>query len=131
MLIALAGGNRESREAISARLVDSGKAGLRAFSSPEPKASHPYRRLRILREALQGGDLRSRCRGVLVTHCLTEHEAKLVRELGGVVWHIYERLPAVVVIRNGDAIVTIAEDGFAHVRSPLEALSDLLLARAA
>lgn len=130
MLIALSGGSPVEREAIAARLVDSGKAGLQAFSSPEPKSSYPAQRLRILREALRGGALRSRAKGVVVSHCLTEEEACLVRELGGAVWHLYSRPSALVVIRNGDRIVVDDEDGFGHVRAPLEALSELLLARA-
>lgn len=130
MLIALSGGSPVEREAISQCLVESGKARLSEFALREPKASHPYRRLNVLRAALQDGPPRRRLAGVVVTHCLTENEATLVRELGGVVWHLYSRVSSLVVIRNGDAIVTSDEHGIGHVRAPLEALSELMLAQA-
>lgn len=127
LLIALVGGSRNEREAFSQSLIGSGKARLVEFAQPHPDAAYPYRRLNILHAALDDKAIRRRGAGVVVTHCLTEQEAALVRELGGVVWHLYKRPSSLVVIRSGDAIVTNDEHGWAHVRSPLEALSELML----
>lgn len=130
MLIALSGGSPSEREAIATRLMRSGKARLVEFSRPAPKGCYGAQRLSVLRAGLGKQAARARPVGVVVTHCLCEQEAALVRELGGVVWHLYRRPSATVVIRNGDPIVTDCDDGWAHVRSPLEALSELMLAKA-
>lgn len=120
LLVALSGGKPAEREAIARRLVDSGRVPLSAFSQPAPKAAYPAQRAKILRTALRGRDP---ALGVVVAHCLTEREAEAVRELGGVIWHLYSRPSALVVIRNGDQIVTDDEGGIGHVRAPLEALA--------
>lgn len=130
MIIALSGGSPQEREAIATRLLDAGK-GLRAeFNRRAPKATYGAQRLTQLRAGLGLNAPRKRTVGIVVTHCLSEQEACLVRELGGAVWHLYSRPSSFVVMRNGDAVVVDGEDGFAHVRSPLEALSELILARA-
>lgn len=130
MLIALSGGSPREREAIAQRLVGSRHARLVEFSRPAPKGCYGVARASVLESGLGRLSARARPVGVVVTHCLSEQEAALVRTLGGAVWHLYSRPSAMVVIRNGDAIVTGGEDGFQHVRSPLEALSELLLAKA-
>lgn len=128
MLIALSGGSPAQRERIAARLIESGKARLQAYVQHEPKASHPYRRAHVLRAALEQGGHRGRQHGLVVVHCLTEQEAVLVREQGGVLWHLYSRPSARVVIRAGDCMVVDDDEGEDHIRAPLEALSELLLA---
>ena len=130
MLIALSGGSPAEREAVSESLVNSGKVGLVPYVLREPNVAYPYRRLKVLSAALQGGVLRSRSKGVVVVHCLTEEEAGLVRDLGGSIWHLRSRPSGLVAIRLGDIVVTSDEHGAGHVRAPLEALSELMLAQA-
>lgn len=130
LLIALSGGSQKEREAIAARLVESGKVGLQVYSQPDPNSRYPARRHSILSTALQGSPLRSQAKGVVVAHCLTEREAGLVRELGGAVWHLYSRPSAEVVIRNGDLIVINDEESVGHLLCPLDALSEQMMAKA-
>lgn len=130
MLIALSGGSPREREAIALRLVDSGKAGLQVYSQPLPNSRSSYRRVALLRKAMQGAAVRSQVKGTVIAHCLTEPEARLVRDLGGVVWHLYSRPSAEVVIRNGDPVVIDGDHGAGHLLAPLEALSELMLAQA-
>lgn len=73
----------------------------------------------------------SPAQGLLIVHCTTEEEAQIVRAKGGVLWHLYSRPSSQVVIRNGDTMIADGEKGFKHVRSPLEALSEAMLARLA
>lgn len=132
LLIALSGGNAAERTAIADRLVGSGKGQLVAFAQTTPKSEFGPTRARILREALEGlEDGPAQLSGVVVAHCLAEEEAELVRNRGGVVWHVYGTPSGLVVIRHGDPIVTDGLAGFRHVREPLEALSELMLARLA
>lgn len=130
LLIALSGGTAAERVAIADRLVESGKGQLVAFAQATPKSDCGPNRARILRDALVGmDDAPPALGGVVVVHCLAEEEAELVRNRGGVVWHVYGTPSGLVVIRHGDPIVTDGQAGFRHVREPLEALSELLLSR--
>lgn len=132
LLIALSGGNAAERTAIADRLVGSGKGQLVAFAQTTPKSEFGATRARILREALEGLDAGpAELSGVIVAHCLAEEEAEEVRRRGGVVWHVYGTPSGLVVIRHGDPIVTDGQAGFRHVLEPLEALSELMLARLA
>lgn len=126
-LIALVGGKQVEREDIARRLVASGMAPLSAFALREPCARYPHQRAGLLRAAVAG---LGGAEGLVITHCLTEREAKTVRELGGTVWHLYSRPSAMVVIRNGDQIVTSDPRGLGHIRAPLEALAQQLERRA-
>lgn len=130
MLIALSGGSPREREAIALRLVQSGKAGLQVYSQPLPNPRSAHRRLALLCQAMEGAALHSQVKGTVVAHCLTESEAGLVRELGGVIWHLYSRPSAEVVIRNGDPVVIDGDHGTGHLLAPLEALSELMLFKA-
>lgn len=130
LLIALSGGSPQEREAIAHRLLASGKGLSVEFNRRTPKACYGAQRLSQLRSGLGMSAPRKRAVGTVVTHCLSEQEARLVREQGGVVWHLYNKPSSFVVMRNGDPVVADGEDGFAHVRSPLEALSELILAQA-
>lgn len=133
ILIALAGGTATERTEIADRLVTSGKGRLVALSQPTPGTDFNLRRAENLRYWLDAPDAQdappSSVEGVVVTHCLTEQEAAEVRKRGGVVWCCYSKPSSYVLIRNGDLM--IAEGGAAplHVLEPLEALSELLLAR--
>lgn len=130
LLIALSGGTVAERVAIADRLVESGKGQLVAFAQATPKSEYGATRARILADALEGmEDAPNALGGVVVVHCLAEEEAELVRSRGGAVWHVYGMPSGLVVIRHGDPIVTDGMAGFRHVREPLEALSELLLAR--
>lgn len=135
LLIALSGGTPAERLAIADRLVESGKGQLVAFAQDTPKAPYGESRARILREALVGlepqGDKPAVAGGVVVVHCLSEEEAEQVRKLGGVVWHVYGKPSGLVVNRMGDLMVTDGSASFRHVLEPMEALSEVLLARLA
>lgn len=131
-LIALAGGFATERASISELLVASGKGQMQAFIQMTPSTDFAQRRVQILREALDRPTDETAAysnAGLIITHCLTEEEAQEVRLRGGAIWHMYSRPSASVVIRRGDSIV--AEEGGEprHVLEPLEALSELMLAR--
>lgn len=139
-LIALSGGGIAERELITDRLVTCGKARLAGFAMnpPMPRIASvkklpalngPARGARLA-EAINGLESRPAVAGgLVVVHCLTPEEADLVRESGGEVWHVYGNKPsAFVPIRRPDRMVTTGESGFGHVLSPLEALSEYLIA---
>jgi hypothetical protein len=138
-LIALSGGDIADRELITDRLVMAGKARLAGFAMNPPvrrdasiKKQPPLdgaSRGARLAEAITGLESRPAVAGgLVVVHCLTPEEADLVRESGGEVWHVYGAKPsALVPIRRPDRMVTTGENGFAHVLSPLEALSEYLM----
>lgn len=139
-LIALSGGDIAEREFITDRLVMAGKARLAGFAMNPPmrreasgKKLPPLdgvARGARLAEAIDGLESRPvAAGGLVVVHCLTPNEADVVRESGGEVWHVYGGQPsALVPIRRADRMVTTADNGFGHVLSPLEALSEYLLA---
>lgn len=132
LLIALSGGTPAERVAVADRLVEAGKGHLVAFAQAEPKSERGPTRARNLREALDGlEDGEPPLGGVVVTHCLAELEAEEIRRRGGAVWHLYGQPSGYVVIRHGDPIVIDCEAGFRHIRSPLEALSELMLGKLA
>lgn len=139
-LIALSGGEIADRERVTDCLVGSGKARLAGFAMNPPlrrgasaKKLPPLdgrtRSARLV-QAIEGLESRPPVAGGLViVHCLTPEEADVVRESGGEVWHVYGVKPsALVPIRRADRMVTLGESGFGHVLSPLEALSEYLLA---
>lgn len=143
LFIALAGGSPAERESIAAQLIKAGRGDILPIANDGSDARYKGRRAkhllaslnaqedqrsRALRAALEQGS-RGWRRGLVIAHCLTEGEAALVRARGGVIWHLHSRPSVAVVIRNGDPIVTDGEDGFAHVRSALEALSELILVK--
>lgn len=131
LLIALSGGLPAERLTIADHLVASGKARLAAYAQTTPRADFGVSRARILGEALTSLEgRRSLAGGLVVVHCLSAEEAQLVREQGGVLWHVHGSVHSgSVPIRHGDVMVTDGEAGYAHVRAPLEALSELLLAQ--
>ena len=138
-LIALSGGKIADRERITDGLVESGKARLAGYAlNPPairvegcrklPPLDGPARASRLA-QAIAGLECKPAVAGGLViVHCLTPEEAAVVRESGGEVWHVYGPNPsALVPIRRADRMVTPEGTGFAHVLTPLEALSEYLL----
>lgn len=138
-LIALSGGKIADRERITDCLVESGKARLAGYAQNPPlrrgestkklpPLDGPARSTRLA-QAIAGLACRPPVAGGLViVHCLTPEEAAVVRESGGEVWHVYGPNPsALVPIRRADRMVTPEGTGFAHVLTPLEALSEYLL----
>ena len=132
LLIALSGGTPKERLEIADRLVQSGKARLAAFAQATPSADYARRRLAILRAFLDGPSDAKRgpapVDGLVIAHCLSELEADEIRQRGGFVWHLYSRPSGTVSIRRGDLMITDGYAGFAHVREPLEGLSEVSLA---
>ena len=132
LLIALSGGTDIERIAIADRLVDSGKESLAAFAVTTPGINRPLRRSMILRDALDTAldkKTKNPAGGLVIVHCLTEEEARVVRAQGGVIWHVYGTPSDQVVNRAGDFNVTAKGDSFRHVLAPLDALSELVLPR--
>lgn len=129
LLIALSGGSPEERVAIADRLVASGKGHLAAFAQMTPSVNCGPRRAALLRDVLGGtGAIHG---GLIIVHCVTQEEAQVVRQAKGAQWHVYGKPSSFVPILRGDTIVTNAENGFEHVRDPLEALSELMQREAA
>lgn len=129
LLIALSGGSPEERVAIADRLVASGKGCLAAFAQMTPSANCGESRARLLRDVLGGtGAIPG---GLIIVHCLTQEEAQVVRQAKGAQWHVYGKPSSFVPIMRGDTIVTDGENGFQHVRDPMEALSELMQREAA
>ena len=139
-LIALSGGKIADRERITDGLVGGGKARLVGYALNPPAVrvegarklpplDGPARSKRLV-QAIEGLECQPPVAGGLViVHCLTPEEAAVVRESGGEVWHVYGPNPsALVPIRRADRMVAPEGAGFAHVLTPLEALSEYLLA---
>ena len=138
-LIALSGGKIADRERITDCLVESGKARLAGYAlNPPLRRGESTKKLPPLDGAARSARLAQaiaglECRppvagGLVIVHCLTPEEAVVVRESGGEVWHVYGPNPsALVPIRRADRMVTPEGSGFAHVLTPLEALSEYLL----
>lgn len=132
LLIALSGGTEAERTAIADRLVDSGKESLAAFAVTAPGINRPLRRSMILRDALDTAldkHTKNPAGGLVIVHCLTEEEARVVRDHGGAIWHVYGAPSDQVVMRRGDFNVTAKAESFRHVLAPLDALSELVLPR--
>jgi hypothetical protein len=138
MLIALSGGTHAERIRVAEILVASSSGGLVVHAQDVPALPGRWaaplveriasRRARLLSEVLRG---RSRRLGLVLTQCLTESEAELVRAEGGSVWHLYGEPSRDVVIRRADPMVSTRADVPAHVVEPLEAYSQMILARLA
>jgi hypothetical protein len=139
-LIALSGGTTAERSEIAERLVVAGKGRLTLCAQAELKPGSGVKRDRqlagrqaaarahLLSESLKGlENPRMQGRGYIVAHCVTAEEAAVVRECQGAIWHVYSRPCSRVAIQRGDPIVTATDGSFAHVREPVEALSEYLL----
>lgn len=135
LLIALSGGRPAERVEIADRLISSGKGQFAAYAQTSPSADYALRRVEVLRTYIDGPaesfDKPSPVEGMVVVHCLSEEEATEIRSRGGVIWHLYSKPSDDVGIQRGDVIVTNGEQGFRHVRTALEALSELILTRLA
>lgn len=135
LLIALSGGRPAERVEIADRLISSGKGQFAAYAQATPSADYALRRVQVLRTYIEGPaegfDKPSPVEGMVVVHCLSDEEATEIRSRGGVIWHLYSKPSDDVCIKQGDVMVTKGEQGFRHVRTPLEALSELVLARLA
>lgn len=129
LVIGLAGGTLEQREAIAARLqADGGRqlavmsvTGYRIGDGRANTISRALDKARTGREVVPG---------LVFAHVLTEEEAVVIRKHRGHVWHVYGVPSRNVVIRHGDQLVTEREGGERHFLDPIEALSEVLLARA-
>lgn len=128
LLIALVGGSTEERLSIADVLVGCGKGRLAAFAQNTPIAWYGAARSNLLRTALEGLEgRRTLAGGLIVVHCLSPEEAQLIREQGGVIWHLHARPSQTIRVLNQDLFISENDYG-GHVRSPIEALSELLLA---
>ena len=126
LVIGLAGGSARSREAIAARLHDRSGVQMVVWGLSGDRLNDG--RARTLARALEGG--KSVAPVMVFTHVLTEEEAVVIREHGGMVWHIFGPVSSAVVIRLGDLRVTEVEGGDRHWLDPIEALSEALLSKA-
>lgn len=130
MIIGLAGGSREVRQAFADRLL-SIENGPRLWQWAV-EAPHSTRAASLV--AYLAGRRRLRKRsgkavGLLYTHVELEEEAHALREAGGVIWHLRGLPSRLVRNRHGDLQVAISEDGDGHALGPAEALSELILKR--
>lgn len=141
-LIALSGGDAEEREKVAGCLVSCGKVKLASYSMYPPLTRTGKATARRFRDV--DGEARARTlgmtlegleesmpldSGLVVTHCLTPEEAKLVRELGGEVWHLYATVvSADVPIQREDRMINPHGPTYQHALAPVEALSEYMLA---
>ncbi|MCI8212602.1 hypothetical protein AUC61_24015 [Pseudomonas sp. S25] len=131
-MIALSGGNPAARTAIADHLIESGKESLAAFSITSPGVNRALRRSMILRDALDTAfdkSTKNPAGGLVIVHCLTEEEARVVRANGGSIWHIYGAPSDQVVNRPGDFNITTQPESFRHVLTPIDALSEMVVPR--
>lgn len=130
MIIGLAGGSPEDRQAIANRLIsiENGPA-LWEWAVDAPHGT----RAASLEAYLQGRHRLRRQRGksvgLIYTHVLVEDEARALRAAGGVIWHVRGIPSRLVMNRHGDLQVTVSEDGDEHALGPAEALSEFILQR--
>lgn len=141
-LIGLSGGEPAERERVADALVASGKACLSVYAMcpPMARAGEPQTRrfrdisgeARAEQLAIALGGLNGKLRrnsGLILSHCLSAEEAKMVRDHGGEVWHLYGPAPsALVPIRREDRMINPYGPAYKHVLAPLEALSEYMLA---
>lgn len=132
LLIGLAGGTAEARNAIARCLVrlDLGLADLLPGASDHCKPHMEGVRVRALSAALAESP-RRRDPGLIYPHVLGEAEADALRAAGGFVWHLCRPLSRTVAIRKGELIVTDRFGGLGAQLDPEEALSEVLLKRRA
>lgn len=129
LLIGLAGGTLESRAAIAKRLHDDGGQQMVVWAMPGYRLGDG--RANTLARALEGTkSSRQLVPAMVFAHVLTEEEAVVIRKHDGFVWHVEGAPSQLVVIRQGDLLVTETEGGERHFLDPIEALSEALLARA-
>lgn len=129
LVIGLAGSSAESREAVAKRLHEDSGRQFVVWALLGVRAGHG--RANTLARALEGAKPgRAAVEGLVLTHVLTEEEAAVIRAHGGFVWHVCGVPSSHVVIRPGDLLVTETEGGVRHFLDPIEALSEVLLARA-
>lgn len=130
LVIGLAGSTLESREAVARRLHEDGGRQLVVWAMTGYRIGDG--RANTLARALEGAKAgRQPVEGLVFTHVLTEEEARVIRKHGGFVWHVCGMPSNNVVIRQGDLLVTETEGGERHFLDPIEALSEVLLARGA
>lgn len=131
MIIGLAGGSPEDRQAVadSLQAIKNGPS-LWAWSVESPLDTRTESLMAFLRGRRRQRRVRShRPQGLLYTHVLLETEAQALRDAGGVIWHVRGAPSRMVANRHGDLQVTPEEDGSGHYLGPAEALSELLLSR--
>ena len=131
LIISLSGGTESSRTLIAEQLTNSKKESLKSLYLRDPLAS-PHRRANNLRRALSDAQTQTAkppAGGLVIVHCLTEKEARLVRWHGGFLFHVYEQPSSQVINRFGDLNVTCKEKSFRHVLSPIDALSEVACSR--
>lgn len=139
-LIALSGGSIAERTKVAERLLVAARGRLNLCAQVNLTLSgkrrlvqleghHAVARAHSLSESLRGlKGTEMQGRGFIVAHCMTAEEAQVVREMNGVIWHIYSRPSGYVAIRKGDAIINGDGGSFRHISCPIEALSSYLLA---
>lgn len=132
LLIGLAGGTAEARNAIARALGRPG-LGLVDLLPGAPEHCRPrleYARARALSAALAESP-RRRDPGLIYAHVLGEAEAEALRAVGGFVWHLARPHSNTVTIRHGELLVTDRLGGQGQYLDPEEALSEVLLKRRA
>lgn len=132
LLIGLAGGTAEARNAIARALArpDLGLVDLLPGTSEHCRPHMHAVRARALAAALTESP-RRRDPGLVYAHVLGEAEAEALRAAGGSVWHLARPLSETVPIRQDDLLVTDRHGGQGAYLDPEEALSELLLKRRA
>ncbi|WP_339535691.1 hypothetical protein [Pseudomonas hunanensis] len=131
MIIGLAGGSPEDRQAVadSLQAIKNGPS-LWAWSVESPLDTRAESLAAFLRGRRRQRRVRGqRPQGLLYTHVLLETEAQALRDAGGVIWHVRGAPSRMVANRHGDLQVTPEDDGAGHYLGPAEALSELLLSR--
>lgn len=141
-LIGLSGGEPAERERVADNLVTSGKVCLSVYAMRPPMArpgESSARRFRNVNGEARAEQLAvalgglngkiGRSTGLILSHCLSAEEAKIVRDRGGEVWHLYGQAPSELVpIRREDRMINPYGPAYKHVLAPLEALSEYMLA---
>ncbi|WP_122423294.1 hypothetical protein [Pseudomonas viridiflava] len=128
ILIALSGGSPAERRKLAELLVAESKGSIVSHAQEDTRGMLDARRVAMVDQVLGGW---SRRIGLVLTHCLVEGEAERVRAKGGKVWHLYSTPSQYVPMRRGDAVVSLDDGVPAHVMTPLEAYSELVLAHRA
>ena len=143
LLIGLAGGTAQSRNAVARILVrlDLGITPLfpadpvewdsqEQFAKSRPLSAMTYSeaRLKALEAALAQSP-RRRDPGLIYAHVLADGEAQVLRAAGGEVWHLAQPFSSAVVMQRGELVVTDRIGGRGTHLDPEEALSEALLRR--
>jgi hypothetical protein len=129
ILIGLFGGSPESREEITRVMVEAAGIELGTYRLAPSSTLDGEARLEKLAIVLRGVGAQVKDRGLLITHVMSCEEADAIRARGGRLLYVQGAPSEVIPITLEDLAVTVTPGGYGHYLDPVEAYSEVLLAK--